>query len=315
MSSNEKITIKIKSRDKAAENKAVKAPAGNFEQGEAASAEEDLFPEEALPAGSRLRDIYNRPHRSPLLHWLALVLSLASLALLVWWLVAPPERVPAAWLWADVALSIFFVGEFVTRSGFQWDRGGYSRTHFFDFLAMVPVLVLAYFQVPFAIIGIWLVLIMRIIRVVDRLLGDGFIQRNFFALIDGIEEEISDRVILRTMSRLQADLSRGKFGHELAAALERHKGPILERIRKEHPKEGIAVSVARLTGLDKRLERAEEQIFLSIIEFLRSSELDKAAHEAIESTFAAIQEEVKMKSWKQNLGFRNNKNRRGPHQY
>lgn len=260
---------------------------------------------EPLPVtAAELAEVDSRPHRNPLLHWTAFVLSLIALVPPVLGLIQTRESLNIAWLWADVGLSIFFVVEFFTRSGFHWDPAGYARSRFFDFIAMVPVLVLVYYGVIFAEAWVWLILIARIVRAVDRVLGDGFIRRNALALLNGIEEEISDRVILRLLDRLQADLERGEFGHVVADSLKRNKQSVLRRIREEHPQRGLGAGLARLVGFDTKLERAEAEIFDSIVDILKSEEVDQSIREALGATFSKLRAEIAVKSWRKNLGFR-----------
>jgi len=265
--------------------------------------EEDLL--EGIPSyADRRRDIDTRPHRPPLLHWAAFVLSVISLALLAIWMAEPMESVPPVWLWLDIGLGVFFAVEFLTRSGFRWDPPGYLRSRVFDFVAIIPALVLVHFGVILEGLWIWLILIARVIRLADRLLGDGFVQRNFFALLEGFEEEITDRVLLRIMARIQVDLYRGKFGHGVADALDRHKPSVLRRIREEHPSQGVGAGLARIVGLEKALERAEERTYDAVVDVLKSPEMDNAIREAVDSTFSVMRDEIKVKSWRQKLGVR-----------
>jgi len=46
--------------------------------------------------------------------------------------------VPAVWVVVDIGIGIISLIEFFTRSGFRWDSGAYLRSHFFDFVAIVP---------------------------------------------------------------------------------------------------------------------------------------------------------------------------------
>ena len=261
-------------------------------------------PEEPSIHSAELAEIAARHRRSPVIHWTAFVLSLVALVPPLIVLFGDPQAVSTIWLWIDVGLTLFFLIEFFTRSGFHWNPGRYALTRFFDFVAMVPVLVLVYYGVSFAEVWIWLVLIARLVRVIDRVLGDGFIRRNFLAVLEGFEEEISDRVIIRVLDRLQADLERGAFGHLIAESLERHKSSVLRRIREEHPQRGLAAGLARLTGIDAALERAEAQTFDAVVDILKSKEVDQAIRDSLGSTFSSIRKEIAVKSWRQNLGIR-----------
>ncbi len=249
----------------------------------------------------QLERMASRPRRNPILHWVAFVLSLVSLGLAIRF-VGAAGPVPYPWLFLDIALSVFFAFEFFTRSGFRWNPGGYMLSRVFDFVAIVPALVLVHYNVVLVVVWFWIILICRVIRAADRILGDGFVQRNFLALLEGFEEEITDRVMIRIINRIQTDLERGKFGNVIGQALERHKGSMLERIHEEHPQRGLGVGLARLTGLEAAVERAEERTYDAVVEVLESPEVDHVIHDAVESSFAVIQTEIGQKSWKKHLG-------------
>ena len=91
---------------------------------------------------ARLEELEARPRRNPILHWVAFALSLISLVLLSTWVFSSRGLVPTAWIIFDIGLGVVTVVEFFTRSGFKWNRGAYLRTHFFDFVAIVPALAL-----------------------------------------------------------------------------------------------------------------------------------------------------------------------------
>ncbi len=252
----------------------------------------------------RIRDIASRPRRHPVLHWTAFVLALVSASLPVAWLIRPEAVTAITWIWLDVGLSLFFAGEFLTRDGFRWNRSGYLRSRAFEFVAIVPVLVLTHYGVIFSQTWVWLILIARVVRAIDRLLGDGFIERNIFALIEAFEEEITDRVLLRIMARIQEDLDRGRFGHSLAVSLAKNKEEVLKRIHAEHPQQGMGVEIARLVGLETALEKTEDRIYESIVEVVGSTEMEKAIRESVDSVFAVMREQIATKAWKKEFGLR-----------
>jgi hypothetical protein len=254
-------------------------------------------------AEGRLDEITVRPRRGRLLHWLAFVLSLVSLSLPIIWLIKPIwTQSGFDWLWLDLGMSVFFGFEFFTRSGFRWNHSRYVRTHGFEFIAIVPVLVLTHYGVVYEQAWVWLILVARFGRALDRLWGDGFVERNILALVEGFEEEITDRVMLRIMVRIQDDLDRGQFGHGLADALAKNKEPVLQRIRGEHPQHGMGAEIARFVGLEAAVGRAEEHIYDSIVEVLGSAAIDQAIRESVDSAFSVMRHQIAVKSWKKGLG-------------
>jgi signal transduction histidine kinase len=257
----------------------------------------------------RLEELEALPRRNPILHWSAFALSLISLILLAIWAFSARGLVPTNWVIFDIGLGIFTVIEFLTRSGFKWNRGAYLRTHFFDFVAIVPALALVNQGIAIELVWVWIILVARFVRVIDRLGGDGFVQRNIWALIEGFEEEITDRVLQRIVSRVQADMNRAHFGHEVAGAFIRNKSSVLARVRAATPKDGLMPSLAHIVGLDKALERAEERTYDAVVTIIDSEEVDNAVRDVVNSVFSRMTIELGEKSWKQNLGIRHHPNK------
>jgi len=81
--------------------------------------------------------------------------------------------VPTVWVVVDIGIGIISLIEFFTRSGFRWDSGAYLRSHFFDFVAIVPALFLVNHGVAGELVWVWIILVARFIRVIDRLGGMG----------------------------------------------------------------------------------------------------------------------------------------------
>jgi len=256
-----------------------------------------------LHISGSVEDITKLHHRNPIIHWSAFVFSVISFVISLYWILSSQQNIPGSWIWIEVGLSVFFGLEFLTRSGLRWHPTSYLRTRFFDFVAVVPVLVLVYYQVPHLQVWAWIILLARFGRVIDRVLGDGFWTRNLFALLEGFEEEITDRVMLRIMSRVREDLARGSFGRGLAQALEQNKQNLLQQVHTKHPTEGVSGVLGRF-GINSALERAEEYTFDAIVEIIKSPEVDLAIRDAVDSAFVTMQKNMETKSWRQNLGIK-----------
>jgi hypothetical protein len=263
----------------------------------------------ATPAGSssieaRLEELEALPRRNPILHWGAFALSLISLILLSLWIFSSRGPVPAVWIAFDIGLGIATVIELFTRSGFKWNRGTYLATHFFDFVAIIPALALVNHGFAIEGVGIWIILVARFARVVDRLLGDGFIRRNIWALIEGFEEELTDRVLQNIIRRVQGDMDRANFSHGVAAAFVTNKSAVLQRVRAATPHEGVVPSLAHIVGLDAALERAEERTYDAVVQIIDSEAVDRAVRDVVNSVFNRMNNELGEKSWKHKIGIR-----------
>jgi hypothetical protein len=262
-----------------------------------------------LPVGiskiaARLEELEALPHRNAALHWVAFTLSLFSLILLGTWVFSSRVAVPGTWIWIDITLGVVFAIEFFTRSGFRWGRLSYLRSRFFDFIAIVPALALVHHGFVIEGVWVWLILVARFVRVVDRLLGDGFIQRTVLAVAGIFEEEITDRVLERIIIRIQADMGRVGFSHGVAEAIARNKNAVLNRVRSATPHEGLVPELAHLVGLDKVLERTEERTYDAIVGIINSEEVDTAVRDVVNSSFSNMRVELGKKSWRQHFGLR-----------
>jgi len=264
----------------------------------------------AAPQGAslevRLEKLEALPRRNPVLHWVGFVLSLFSLLLLSSWLFSSRGPVPTAWIIFDIGLGIVTVVELFTRSGFKWSHGDYLASHFFDFVAIIPALALVNHGFVLEGVWVWIILVARFVRVIDRLLGDGFIQRNIWALLEGFEEELTDRVLQRIVTRVQADMDRAHFTHAVAEAFVKNKSAVLLRVRAATPHDGLVPSLAHIVGLDAALERAEERTYDAVVQIIDSEEVDRAVRDAVNSVFDRMSSELGNKSWKRNIGIRHN---------
>jgi hypothetical protein len=262
------------------------------------------LPENNSPIAGRLDDLESLPHRKAVLHWAAFTLSLLSLVTLSAWVFSSRGPVPGVWVLLDIGLGVVFAVEFFTRSGFRWGRVGYLRTRFFDFVAIVPALALVHHGFVIEGAWIWIILVARAARLVDRFLGDGFIHRNLLALVEGFEEEITDRVLQRIITRIQTDMERAGFSHGVAEAFVRNKTAVLQRVRAATPHEGLMPGLAHIVGLDAALERAEGRTYDAMVGIIDSEEVDQAVRDVVNSSFSRMRNELGEKSWRKHLGIR-----------
>jgi hypothetical protein len=250
--------------------------------------------------------------RARWIHHLAWIGSVLSLGILFTSLFLPDRG--GAWLVAiDLALTVFFVLEFFTRSGLRQQGPRYIAWRWFDFPAMVPILWLAAHGWLVHPVWFWIVLVLRLGRAIDRTLGDGYFLRQIGILIEGVEEEISDRVVVQVLTRVQAELADAKFGHVAAQELRKNRDPVLKRIYQEQTKDsGFVSAVAHATGLQSALERAEARIYDSIVEMVGSAETDTMISDIITQTLRKAEQEMGQKTWRRRLGVRPSPGLTGP---
>lgn len=238
--------------------------------------------------------------RSRALHWLAWATALVSIAVLVLWNWGPGDpRVSTALQWVDVGLAVFFAFEFFTRTGWRRSRTAYLKWRWFDFVALVPATVLG----PVAVAPIvWVVLICRIIRLADRTLGDGYVQRNALLLMTAVEEEISDRVLEKMLSRWERELEGAKFGKAAGEALARNRDAVLRRVYHEQLQEGALAKIAHFTGIQGTIEKEEARLFGAVIETVGSPEVDEAIRDVVASSLRRTREQLGTRDWRRRIG-------------
>ena len=269
----------------------------------------NTMPAGGASLGARLEELEARPRRNPILHWVAFGLSLISLILLTAWVFSSRGLVPTTWVIFDIGLGIVTVIEFFTRSGFKWNRGAYLRTHFFDFVAIVPALALVNHGIAIELVWVWIILVARFARTIERLVGDGFVRRNIWALVEGFEEELTDRVLQNIVTRVQADMDKAHFTHGVAEAFLKNKSTVLQRVRAATPRDGIVPSLAHIVGLDAALERAEERTYDAVVQIIDSEAVDRAVRDAVNSVFSRMAGELGEKSWRHKIGIRHHQDK------
>lgn len=252
-----------------------------------------------LPLASVLTPVVRK--RSPLLHWGAWLLAVAALAVQLVAMFARPEA-DTAWRLAfvDIALTAVFMLEFFTRSGWRKARARYLAWRWFDFIAMVPA-GLGVVQ-GWPMWTLWFILGCRVIRAVDRTLGDGFVQKQVLVIFSAFEEEITDRVADRVLLRWQAEVANSDFGHTAAAALMQNREPILRRVYEVQLKSGTLGKIVQMTGMRGNIEREEALLFDEIVAIMGSPEVDKAIRDIVAASFLAVRTDLGTKMWKGQLG-------------
>ncbi len=253
------------------------------------------------PPATKLLPAPNLVKRSRTIHWVAWLLALAALALLGTAMFVPIEGRAAGLLaYMDLGLSVVFAFEFFTRSGWRTQRARYLRWRWFDFIAMVPG-VLGVVQ-GWPTWTLWVILVCRVLRALDRTLGDGFVLKQAMLVVSGFEEEISDRVVDRVLVRWQAEIGKADFGHAAADALLANRAAILDRIYEVQLKSGTLARLVNLAGLRSNIEKEEAVLFDEIVAVMGSAEVDKAIRDVVDASFESVRTELGRRTARGQLG-------------
>lgn len=199
----------------------------------------------------------------------------------------------------DVALAVFFCFELFTRTGFQRRGVSYLQWRWFDYIAILPIIALGSLAVS---IAFWPVLICRAIRLADRTFGDRFLQRNALIVVSIVEEEISDRILDKILTRWDVELQRANFGTAMAIALARNKESVLQRVYAEQLQDGTFAKIAHYTGLQATLEKEERRLFGAVIEMVGSPEVDKAIRDVIGASLGRARAHLNDRDWRRRVG-------------
>ena len=130
----------------------------------------------------RLEELEALPRRNPLLHWIAFVLSLISLVLLSAWVFSSRGPVPINWVVFDIGLAMVIVVEFFTGSGFHWNHRLIFAYPLFRFRRCNTSLGACQSRDSIRIDLGMDYHGCQAARAIDRLLGDGFVQRNIWGM-------------------------------------------------------------------------------------------------------------------------------------
>lgn len=238
--------------------------------------------------------------RAAWLHWTALVAAFLSIVVAIVWKWGEPGSGVAIILQSmDVALAVFFCFELFTRTGFREKGVSYLQWRWFDYFAIIPVIALGPIV---ATVAFWPVLICRAIRLADRTFGDLFLQRNALIVVGIVEEEISDRILDKILTRWDAELKRANFGTAMSIALARNQEAVLQRVYAEQLQEGTFAKIAHYTGLQATLEKEERRLFGAVIEMIGSPEVDKAIRDVIGAALARARLSLNEREWRQRVG-------------
>ena len=77
---------------------------------------------------------------------------------------------------------------------------------------------------------------------------------------------------------------------------------MLNRIRAEHPHDSIGADIAHLIGIEAAITRAEGRIYDSMVDVLKSPEVDRVIRANLDAIFAGLRAEIGKKDWKKHLG-------------
>ena len=204
--------------------------------------------------------------------WVFLTLAIASAALLGVMVLDPPAREIGLWIfWADVALGAVFALEFLWRWRKRAWAGSYLGRNVYEILAVAPV---AHPDLQTWRFVTAVVLLARLARVADRILGEQFFLRMVDRLADPIVAAIKKPVTVAVLDEVVKVLETGNYPENLAKSLTENQVElqtiITEKIRENRRLGGLR----HVPFATEIVEAAVDTSFEVVLEVLQDPRVD-----------------------------------------
>lgn len=167
--------------------------------------------------------------------WLLFLLALLSIAMLAWQNFAHVTREQLFWIRTiDYSVCAIFAGEFFLH----WRQAGwrlhYLGRNWYAFLGMIPVSHSLLHYHPWIRL---LLVLARLARAVDRILGEGFVLRLLARLKDLVIGAISGAITVAVLNEVADVLVKGTYTRNISRALAENEADlramVLEKLRND----------------------------------------------------------------------------------
>jgi prepilin signal peptidase PulO-like enzyme (type II secretory pathway) len=233
-----------------------------------------------LPTGGR------SPLREPTGPWEFLLGLLAVVSLFIFftpYLGAIHLPWPSAWnpylIAVDIAICVVFALDYITRMlRSPLTPVLFARQNFLQPFAMVPLNTPLISEVQLFLL---VILFARFVRAFNVVFG----QRAFQAILGRysgvLAREISDAVLVRSLTTAKEITDRGRFAESIGNSLDRRRGELTLVVHETLEKTPQWQAVRRLPGTTELLARIERVVVDTVIESLRSDRLNALVGEII----------------------------------
>jgi len=172
--------------------------------------------------------------RGRLSDWLLLLLALFSIALLAWINLAQITAQQLFWVRVvDYGICLAFAAEFFRHGRRVGWTDGYIARHWYAFLGMVPV---THALLEHPVIGLVFVLA-RLVRAIDRVLGEGFVARLLNRGKDTLIGAVSGAITVAVLNEVANVLVKGTYTRNVSRALAENerelRAMILDKLRDD----------------------------------------------------------------------------------
>ncbi|WP_185981750.1 ion transporter [Skermania sp. ID1734] len=223
-------------------------------------------------------------------NYLLLPLAIAAAVVMAIWVSYPTLQDPwfRAVLYADVAVCVLFVADFVWRwRGARW-RLQFLGWNFFDVAAFIPALVL-----PDSVRSIGVVILLaRLARVVNRIFGDEFVLKVLGGVTEFVVDVIKRPVTIAVLDQVSLVLKDGHYTGNVAAALEENKTQIDEMILELIRNDPTSGKIKLLPFHDELVRLMENTIYRIVLNLLRDQRTNELVSDLVRENIEQIKASI-----------------------
>lgn len=204
----------------------------------------------------------------------------------------------------DLGICVLFFVEFLVRLIRAERRWHFVKSHWYDIIGMIPA------SHP-ALRGFRLVRLVRIfvlgsrfVRATNRTFGAMTFEAVVRRFSDILVEIVSDAVILKNLDVLAPGLVRARFAERIGDALAKNRQQVSQLVRRSMAQHATGKRLIRMPGVRNLVDAAETAVVDSIIESLRSNELNFVIQEATQEVLDELKKQVAVREYAQQSGLR-----------
>jgi hypothetical protein len=204
--------------------------------------------------------------------WIMLTLAVASAGLLGYLVISPPPYAVGLWMfYADCALAVLFLAEFLWR----WRKRSWSKKfltrNWYELLAMLPVAHPALLPHRFLLS---VLLLVRLGRAADRALGEQFTYRLVDQLSEPIVRAIKKPITVAVLDEVVKVLETGNYPENLAQSLTESKAELRAIISEKITEDEQLGRLKRVPFHGEIVGAVVDTVFRVVLEVLRDPRID-----------------------------------------
>ncbi len=225
------------------------------------------------------------PLREPTGPWDLILGLLAIVSLGIFFAIYTVVRdfVPEAWSpWiviVDVGICVLFALDYVTRM-LSSDKKpiSFARENFLQPFAMIPFSTPVLGEIQLLVI---IIVIARFVRAFNVIFGQKAFQSILRRYSGVLAREITDAVMIRSLSTAKEITDRGRFAASIADSLDRRRDEVSQIVSETLERHPSWQHVKRIPGTDELVARIENLIIDTMLDTMRSDRLNELVGDVI----------------------------------